>query len=242
MMSWYLPEKRALMLHVPRTGGTWVKEAMHLTGIPLLKWGTIGPQYRPRKHTILGHMHPELLTKIDYIFSFVRHPVDYYVSVWRFTTRSVDIWPEKMRLVFEQNNPAAISEGVLCWKPDFDEWLDEMLEEEPGWVTRWFERFVGPPRGEFCHFIGRTKTIEQDAKEVMNILGYGKNWNEARKQIELIHHAKNRIRETKAPHFKPTEEQRKRIERSERVTISRFFGEDTINKRIYRNQKGEPVQ
>ena len=241
-MSWYLPEKRALFLHVPRTGGTWIKEAVFQAGIPMQKWGKVGKRYRPKKHTILPHYRTELLAKIDHVFSFVRHPVDYYVSVWRFTTRSVEIWPEKMKtMVFEQGDPAAINEAILRWKPNFDEWLEEMLEEEPGWVTRWFERYVGPPRGEFCHYIGRTETLEQDVKEVMDILGYSDRWEAAREQIALIHHAKNKIREVKAPHVRPNDEQRERIERGERVLMNRFYGKESFHKRVYRNAEGVPV-
>ena len=146
------------------------------------------------------------------------------------------------QIVYDRNDPAAINEAVNRWKPDFNEWLDEMLEEEPGWVTRWFERYVGPPGGEFCHFIGRTETIEQDMEDVLTMLGYGNQWNEKRERIGQINHAKNKIRSVKAPNIEVTNEQRKRIERSERVLIRRFYGEGTFQKRVYRNfQTGEPV-
>ena len=242
-MSYYLPEKRALFLHVPRTGGTWIKEAMFQAGIPMNKWGRIGEPYRPKKHTIIPHIRPDLWARVGVVFAFVRHPVPYYVSVWRFATRSWADRPDKMQwAVQERNDPAAINEAIFRWKPNFDEWLDEMLEEEPGWVTRWFERYVGPPGGEFCHFVGRTETIESDLERVMRMLGYGKQWDEKRERIAQIHHAKNRIRSVKAPNVEVTDEQRARIERSERVTIRRFFGDETFEKRVYRNfSTGEPA-
>lgn len=242
-MSYFLPERKALFLHVPRTGGTWIKEAMYLAGIPMEKWGRICELYRPRKHTIIPHIRPDLWARVGVVVTFIRHPVSYYVSVWRFTTRSWSIQPDKMKwAVRERNDPAAINEAVLRWKPNFDEWLDEMLEEEPGWATRWFERFVGPPGGEFCHFIGRTETIEQDAKQVLTMLGYGNLWEEKRERIAEIRHARNKIRSSRAPHIEVTNEQQGRIERSERVLIRRFFGKDTFEKRIYRNfETGEPM-
>ena len=242
-MSYYLPEKSALSLHIPRTGGTWVKEAMFQAKIPMDKWGRVCETYRPRKHTIIPHIHPKLWAKVGVVFSFVRHPVPYYVSVWRFTTRSWEIWPDKMKMmVIERKDPAVINEAVLRWKPDFDEWLDEMLEEEPGWVTRWFERYVGPSGGEFCHYIGRTETLESDLEQVLRMLGYGKLWDEKRERIAQIQHAKNKIRAAKAPNIEVTDDQRARIERSERVVIRRFFGEETFKKRVYRNfETGVPV-
>jgi len=242
-MSWYLPERRALLLHVPRTGGTWVKEALHVMGVPLEKWGKVCPLYRPRKHTILPHYHPTLLTKVDYIFAFVRYPVAYYVSVWRFTCRAVKIHPEKMqRDVFEQGDPAAINEAIRRWKPDFREWLLEMLEEEPGWATRWFERYVGPEGGEFCHFVGRTETLEEDTKHVAELLGYGDRWDENREAIQAIHHAKNRIRKLKAPNVEVPDDIVPLLERSERVMLRRFYGEGTKNRRVYRETDGTPVR
>jgi len=242
-MSYFLPEKKALFLHIPRTGGTWTKEAMFQAGIPMDKWGRIGEPYRPKKHTIIPHIRPDLLQRVGVVFAFVRHPVQYYVSIWRFATRSWKDRPEEMQWkVRERNDPAAINEAVNRWKPDFNEWLEEMLEEEPGWATRWFERYVGPPGGEFCHFIGRTETIEQDVEQVVRMLGYGDRWDEKRERIAMIRHARNRVRTAKAPHPEVTDEQRVRIERSERVLINRFLSEDTFENRVYRNfQTGCPV-
>jgi len=242
-MSYYLPEKKALFLHVPRTGGTWIKEAMYRGGIPMDKWGRVGEPYRPKKHTLIPHIRPELWGRVGLVFAFVRHPVDYYISVWRFTTRSWKNRPDEMHRLTKGNKQViAISEAILRWKPDFSEWLDEMIEEEPGWATRWFERFVGPPKGEFCYFIGRTETLEQDTEDVLTKLGYGDLWNTRREQIKEIRHARNKIRSIKAPPIEVTEEQRKRIERSERVLLRRFYGEDTFQKRVYRNfDTGEPT-
>jgi hypothetical protein len=242
-MSYFLPEKGVLFLHIPRTGGTWIGASMNTAEIPIHNWGRVCEMYRPRKHTILPHYRPDLIPKIKWIFSFVRHPVDYYVSVWRFTTRSVDIRPEKMRRdAFDKGDSAAINEGVNRWKPDFYEWIEEMLEEEPGWVTRMFERYVGPERGEFPHYIGRTETLEQDAREVMRIVGYEEEWEKAQPKIRKIVHAKNRVRNEKAPQIEVGPELRDRIERSERVALRRFFGKDTFCDRVYRDLQGVPVQ
>jgi len=241
-MSYYLPERRALFLHVPRTGGTWIKEAMFRARIPMDKWKKVCPRYRPYKHTILPHYFQDRLSQVDYIFTCVRHPFDYYVSIWRFTTRCVINRPEEMRhRVLDVNDLAAISEAEIRWKPNFDEWLDEMLEEEPGWVTRWFERYVGPDRGEFCHYIGRTETLEQDFLAVMKILGYEDQARSKWDEIENIRHARNFVLPSKVPMIYLSEQQRQQIERVERVTIRRFFGPETGSKRVYRSMSGEPV-
>jgi len=241
-VSWYLPERRTLFLHVPRTGGTWVKEALYQSGIPIQKWGKIGEPWQQQKHTIPMHVRTELMQKVNLMFAFVRRPVEYYISVWRFTCRSVKQQPDKMKLVFDRRDPAVHNEAILRWKPDFRDWLAEMLEEEPGWATRWFERYVGPERGEYCHYIGRTETVEQDFREIMDLLGFGNRWRKNEDKINRIHHAKNRIRVTKAPHIQLTDTEIGLIERSERVLLRRFYGETTVNRRVYRNfETGEPA-
>ena len=241
-MSYYLPEKKALFLHIPRTGGTWVGAAMHLIGVPLHNWGRVCEMYRPRKHTILPHFRVDLLVRVDYVFTMVRHPVDYYVSIWRLTTRCEKIGPKRMkRLAFDLGDPAVINEAVIRWKPDFEEWLEEMLDEEPGWVTRWYERYVGPPRGEFCHYVGRTETVESDVGAVMHELGYGDRWEAGAEQRKLMRKARNRVREEKAPHVKIEGKLLERVLESERVVIRRFFSEETKDRRVYRKRDGTPM-
>ena len=244
-MSIFLPEKQVLFLHIPRTGGSWVDAAMNKAKIPVEKWTRVGPWYRPRKHTILLHYQLNLLEKIHYVFCFVRHPVSYYVSLWRFYARIAPWNGERLKKYKEELPPRATDEAVLRWKPDFNQWLDEVLEEEPGWVTRWYEQFIGPKRGEFCHYIGRQETLEDDFSEVMDIIGYGEIWEQKKNQF-YAEMAKRKpihwIPESRVPYIEVTDEQRKRIERSERVLLRRFYGEDTSEKRIYRNfQTGEPV-
>jgi hypothetical protein len=203
----YLRERRAMFLHIPRTGGTWVKGVVRGMGVPMERWRKPCHAYRGRKHVLLSHLLPELFAKVDCVFCFVRRPSSFYVSNWRATARSVCRYLGYEKYGWKKNNPAInevkweevleggselvdrwlkhtkyqhrseISyEGVRRWKSDFDEWMEVMLEEEPGWATRVYERFVGPQFGEFPHYIGRTETIDRDVEEVMNILGYGKEW------------------------------------------------------------------
>jgi len=240
-MSTFLPEKGALFLHVPRTGGTWLKHALNLAEIPLNKWGSVAEDYRPKKHTFLSHYRLELLSQVKFVFSFVRHPIPYYVSVWRFTTRCVLMHKERMEQVFRGEDSSALNEAVNRWKPDFFEWMEEMLEEEPGWVTRWFERYIGPEGGEHQHYIGRTETLEKDVFHVIRLLGYEDKWMAAKDKIDRIIHAKNRVRPDKAPRAVMPSILKRKVERSERVVIRRFFSESTREKRIYRNMKGIPV-
>ena len=108
-------------------------------------------------------------------------------------------------------------------------------------MTRWFERYVGPYRGEFCHYIGRTETLEQDAAEVMGLLGYGERWEKALPEIAKIKMARNTVRQFQAPLIKWDADLLKRMEYNERVVIRRFFGEESSSRRVYRDMTGEPI-
>jgi len=239
-MSTFLPEKQVLFLHIPKTGGTWVNWAMGTMEISIEKWMRVGPKYRPRKHTILPHYYPSMLGKIHYIFCFVRHPVSYYVSMWRYYMRISSWTRERMEKLSRDLPPRATNQAEVRWKPDFYEWIEEMLEEEPGWITRWFGHYVGQQRGELCHYIGRQETLVDDFAEVMGIIGYEKLWMAKKEQLKNMKAKRTSERIVPIPEI--DDDLRRRIERSERVIIRRFFGKDTSKQRIYRDFKtGYPV-
>lgn len=243
-MSTYLPEKRTLFLHIPRTGGTWSKFVMQTIGVPVKKWHQVGPFYRPKKHTILPHYGVLCLSEVDRVVTFVRRPVEHLVSLWRFCFSMYKLKTEWYKNITNRISPRLVEEAIWRWKPDFDEWLEEMLEEEPAWNTRWIERYVGPDGGEFCHYIGRQETLEADLEEVLGLLGYGDLWRRNYHKVgrELGDRRIHRISEKKAPIVTVTDEQRRRVERAERAMLRRFYGEDTIDRRVYRNFKtGEPT-
>jgi len=241
-MSVFLTEKQALFLHVPRTGGRWVKRALLNSKIEIdLSWQWKASDfYRIPSHALLGHYRADCFARVSYVFAFVRHPVKLYSSFWRIGKSAISRHEEHTAKSYFANKMRRSIEALSRWKPNFDEWLDEMLEEEPAWATRMFERFVGPEGGEFCHFIGRTETLEQDMIQVMSILGYRLEWLRYYRE-EYPKHRKRRRRKyhmtNVIPEVELTPEQVKRIERSERVMIRRFFGEETFKKRVYRNFK-----
>ena len=244
-MSSFLPERNALFLHIPRTGGRWVKKGISTAQIPFEYWKKAALDYRIWSHGLLAQYRGSYFNRIEYAFAFVRHPFAYYVSMWRFMKRSLTRNGMEATRKNSFSRVRLTNEAILRWSPNFDEWLEEMLEEEPGWVTRWFERYVGPNGGEFCHYIGRTETIERDMFQVMDVLGYVEKWKAFNNSISPSFAKKRRdgfsIMGKHAPFVHLTAEQRRKILRSERVMMRRFFGEDTINKRIYRNPKGEPI-
>ena len=248
-MSMFLSEKGALFLHIARTGGRYIQEGIVRSGIPNEVWKRAGPStwYRMRYHAPLYHIDMKWLVKVKYVFAFVRNPFDYYVSVWRYLTRGVTKHSREQTIARFKSNPTfLLSEATRHWKPDFNEWLEEMLEEEPGWVTRWFERYVGPPYGgEICHYIGRLETLNRDMQQVMDLLGYGDKWKLFQSSLSEKAKQRRRLKYKVGPQQAPlivlSEEQKKKIARSERVMLQRFYGTTTCHKRFYREIDGFPI-
>jgi len=224
--SLYLPRSKALFLHLPRTGGTWVKRAVMLCGIEheLLR---MTPRYR-RKHALLAWYPAKFLADVDFVFSTVRHPVSYYESRWRYATRHRPPYSRK-RVPDTRRSPW---EPDKYYQPDFGEWARYMVENRPCWVTRLYEQFVGPEHGEFCQFICHTETLTDDFCRVMSLLGYGSEVEESRVELPKLYRSANK---SKIVATWP-EGLQERVAHDERLTIERFYGEETIEevgKRIF---------
>lgn len=219
-MSLYLPESRALFLHIPRTGGMWIKECLNHCGIERKVWNRcrIHTRIAP-KHMLVPHFPKDDLQKVDFVFSFIRHPLTWYESTWRKET-------------FDRNSNKHQMKSKSSWSPtiitrrhynsNFLEWVKMCIEEEPGWLTRVYELFVGPEEVEFCDFIGRTENLADDFFEVLKILGY--NTKELLSEIQKVKE-KNRVPIEEVPHVLWDKKTKKLLLRSERVAIKRFYGE-----------------
>ena len=170
--------------------------------------------------------------QVKQIVAFVRHPVDYYVTTWRYLhssryasyTRLSNLWTRWRWHPFRQ--------AALLYRADFCEWVDVMIEQEPGWATRLMAWYVGPEHGEFCDFIGRTETLVTDLAEVLNRLGHPVN--------ESSLAAIGRVNQSPAEQVDVPDDLRARIEREERVLIRRFYGPDTADMRWFRRPPRNP--
>ena|SRR5271166_5029024 len=70
-MSAQLVGSNALFLHIPKTGGTWVEQALIQTGVQTAAPPTIqGVTYRHCLLSMLEKRHP-------FVFTFVRHPLSW---------------------------------------------------------------------------------------------------------------------------------------------------------------------
>ncbi len=125
-------------LHVPKTGGTWAKEAIKASGLkyeeyPIEGDPHIGLEYCPV---------PE-----KFQFAFVRHPVERYRSYWQY----------KMGAGWDVNNPLDRD----CCSTDFHQFIHNVIKLYPGVCGRDYEQFVGLP-GDEIDFIGKFENLIED--------------------------------------------------------------------------------
>ena len=171
-MARFLSSSRALFQHIPRTGGTWVEQAIDYLGIHRSRWICKQPRRLPRKHALLRHYYPNEAAKVNYVFTFVRHPVSYYESNWRW----LNGFRKNKRSIQRIANPKRSGQQwdwhpqripAKHFHPDFNVWMQRILDNEPAWCTRLFEWYCGPEGGEYCNYIGRQESLVHDFIEVI---------------------------------------------------------------------------
>jgi len=238
-MGWYLPEKQALFVHIPRTGGNWVRRALRNSDIPFQedkRWirrtGKRTEYVTPRFHTLPLQYLPKRPPKINFYWTNIRHPIAYYEASWksfmvgyRKRQKRCDIvrrWHQHKWRWHPLLKTVLATEGNDLM--DFNVWVEKLLNEHGNWITRYFEQVVGPEGAEWCQFIARLETLVPDFKRIMTILGYGDKLDVD--DIGVVN--KNREYD-----FFWDPSLKERVEYEERFIIRRFYGPETKDRRLY---------
>jgi len=139
--------KNAVFLHVPKTGGSWVKAAVTNARLEF------------EEYIVDGDVHGDLSHCPDrdrFIFAFVREPLSLYRSYWRY----------KMTAGWDDRNPF----DTDCAAPSFRAFVENVLRLEPAWCSRMFQDYVGPPDDEI-NFVGRFESLADDLVRVLQMVG-----------------------------------------------------------------------
>jgi len=143
---------RSVFVHIPKTGGVWVRRAIAQAGLPTVEAG-----HAP---ITAGNMHnaTRYINARDRIqFAFVRHPLNWYASFWSF--RMFSGW---------SSLPAPLD---ACMSADFDRFIRNALRAFPqGWVGHLYRRYLGPTL-DGAGFIGRTERLAEDLVHVLRLAG-----------------------------------------------------------------------
>lgn len=134
-------------LHVPKTGGSWVKQAIFAAGIPA------------REHSRDGYTHLGISDCPQpglFRFAFVRNPLGLYRSYWQF----------KMTVGWD----AANTLDQRCRSDDFATFVTSVLASFPGVYAQSLRDYVGPPEAPI-EFIGRFENLVEDLVQALTLAG-----------------------------------------------------------------------
>jgi hypothetical protein len=162
----------AVFLHIPKTGGIWVQtvlEAFDLVKAPL------GHEHSDLDHAfwndrfhrdakVVRHVlrravgsrrAPALMAPDAFKFCFVREPLKWYESYWRFM-ESLNWQKWGNDLDPYDWHPNAMLNGL--GSPDFNEFMRNVNRKRPGYVTEMFGWYVRPG----VQFVGKQESIQED--------------------------------------------------------------------------------
>lgn len=144
---------RSCFLHVPKTGGSWVKKAILASGINC------------ESFSIKDNNHPGLREcpfPEKFKFAFVRHPLGVYRSYWQY----------KMTYGWDLHNPI----DQNCRDDNFEAFVSHVLAKMPGVYSCCIVNFVGTDRKPI-EFIGKYENLVEDLITALTMAGCHFNEN-----------------------------------------------------------------
>lgn len=141
-------------------------------------------------------------------FGFVRHPVTWYESYWRY--RMTHGWESLTHDIDEH-----------CRSHNLEVFVNNVVEMYPGWLSRGFEHWLGPDLSSLA-FVGRYENVINDLCEALT--KFGETFDER----TIRSHARVNVGDRSAMPAEPlTERLKERIEASEHRIIERFYSTTT---------------
>lgn len=162
-MALHLIKADACFLHIPKTGGKWVEQALRAAGIST----------KPANAIPLVHQRHaarfQLQDTYRYYFCFVRHPAEWYASWWKFCQQP-GAFVHDPRQWHPQN---AIAD---CMSGDFAEFVNNVCDRWPDGYLNWmYAVYTGANiDGKFArvHWVGNTSRMAWDLCRFLRRMGY----------------------------------------------------------------------
>lgn len=154
----------SVFLHVPKTGGSWVTSVLHDAGLV--------QREATKMHADLDRFAMWIASKNyrpggRFLFCFVRNPVTWYESWFRFMSQPGIGWRDW----------GAVDSGFVGWHPnvmlngvahgDFDAFVRDVMRRRPGYATEMMGWYTKPS----ISFVGRQETLRDDLIEALGRTG-----------------------------------------------------------------------
>ena len=192
--------KNALMIHLPKTGGSFLREVIK-------KFEPTAKEYK--QNGIHGKL--EVVKKEyehDFTFSIVRHPISWYESAWKHI-KSVTI----SGIGWGNRDPHPLSDLDKIFDKDFSKFIDNVIREMPGYYSKALEEYLGKDFAE-VDFVAKTETLYDDSAKLLDKLGIKYN-------IDIIRKSQKFQRSDKTINWK--EGQKENILQLESKVIEKFY-------------------
>lgn len=168
----------AEFLHIPKTGGSWVTAILNSQNLTSEYYGHKHADYdhnlfqnqlgiRHHLSKVVEHVNHRLRIKKSLVehapfrFCFVRHPINWYESYWRFMEDNN--WHGWGKVNSAANwHPTAILEEF--GSPDFNEFMFNVIRNRPGYVSELYFSYTKPG----ISFIGKNENLREDLAKVLN--------------------------------------------------------------------------
>lgn len=161
---------KAVYLHAPKTGGSWVVDVLG-------KMGLKSRFFFPQQMADVPHfIQPKYLSKMNlgpsekpFIFTFVREPISWYESWWRYTKmEGVSGWGKNVSIKGHSRDrwhPTAVINS--CLDSDFNTTMENIIDKFPGFLSYMFANYTLP---EWVDFVGKQESLREDLEKVLEIL------------------------------------------------------------------------
>lgn len=153
-----------LFLHVPKTGGNWVRDVLDAHDLVYAHIGGkhAGPrQLAPLERLLQVPHRYDRPNRPLFKFCFVRHPLRWYESWYRMNLMRG--WPT-WDIDEAAWNPSVELNGLGA--PDFNGFIRNVVTRRPGFLSDLFDYYAAD-----AHFVGRQETMAEDLAAVLATLG-----------------------------------------------------------------------
>lgn len=152
-----------IFLHIPKTGGSWVSKVLKMQSLTKayigchkhFDWARIESLIIP-KSKLLRYIFFEIFKIKEFhpSFCFVRHPLTWYESWWKYNNQSYVNWKSFTKP--HVWHPCHVLNS--CKSTDFNHFVSNVLKKRPGFVSELYSSYAHSE----INFVGKQENLAED--------------------------------------------------------------------------------